>query len=103
MKRLGSFTVYAGRFELFWKFLKMHIKLDRLIMKISRELRFRFMLDLITYLLLQLATTPKEFGDKLLDKLRYLQAFMCENIWLCSLVEEVGFLLTRQIYYRCIL
>jgi hypothetical protein len=35
---------------------------------------------LIAYVLLQLVKIPKEFGDKLLDKLRDLQAFMCENI-----------------------
>jgi hypothetical protein len=28
----------------------------------------------------RLVEIPKEFGDKALDKLRYLQAFMCENI-----------------------
>ena len=35
---------------------------------------------LLGYIILQLVEIPKEFGDKALDKLRYLQDFMCENI-----------------------
>jgi hypothetical protein len=35
---------------------------------------------------------PTEFGDKALDKLRYLKAFMCENIsyvhWFRKMVFE---------------
>gem|GEM_PF-4940040 len=45
---------------------------------------------LIAYVILQLVTIPQEFGHKVLDKLRYLQAFVCENIsyvhWLQKLV-----------------
>jgi putative transposase len=47
---------------------------------------------LIAYVVLQLVEIPKEFGDKILDKLRYLQAFMCENIsyvhWFRRIVFE---------------
>ena len=35
---------------------------------------------LIAYLILQLVETPQEFGNKLLDKLSYLQACMCQQI-----------------------
>ncbi|MGB3405069.1 MAG: IS4 family transposase, partial [Microcoleaceae cyanobacterium] len=60
-----------------WKFLKMHLKLDRLITKNTNGITIQIYVCLIAYVLLQLVTIPKEFGDKLLDKLRYLQAFMC--------------------------
>lgn len=36
--------------------------------------------SLLAYVLLQLVVITKEFSGKLLDKLRYLQAFMSENI-----------------------
>jgi len=34
----------------------------------------------IVYILLQLIDIPEEMGKKSLDKLRYLQSFMTENI-----------------------
>jgi putative transposase len=47
---------------------------------------------LIAYVVLQLVEISEEFGHKILDKLRYLQAFMCENIsyvhWFHKLVFE---------------
>ena len=66
--------------ELFWKFLKMHLKLDRLITKNTNGIEIQIYASLIGYLLLQLVEIPKVFGKKMLDKLRYLQAFMCEQI-----------------------
>lgn len=66
--------------ELFWKFLKMHLKLDKLITKNTNGIEIQIYACLIAYVLLQLVKIPQEFGTKLLDKLRYLQAFMCENI-----------------------
>jgi hypothetical protein len=32
------------------------------------------------YLILQLIEIPQEFGKTLLDKLRYLQSYMCQEI-----------------------
>jgi len=66
--------------ELLWKFLKMHLKLDRLITKNVNGITIQIYTCLIAYVLLELVEIPKEFGYKMLDKLRYLQAFMCENI-----------------------
>ena len=66
--------------ELLWKFLKMHLKLDRLITKNINGIEIQIYCCLIGYVVLQLVDIPKEFGCKALDKLRYLQAFMCENI-----------------------
>lgn len=66
--------------ELLWKFLKMHLKLDRLITKNVNGITIQIYTCLIAYVLLELVEIPKEFGCKMLDKLRYLQAFMSENI-----------------------
>lgn len=89
-EEIGEFYRLRWQIELFWKFLKMHLKLDRLITKNINGIEIQIYACLIAYLLLQLVNIPKEFGDKLLDKLRYLQAFMCENIsyvhWLKKLV-----------------
>ncbi len=53
-------------------------------------LRYRFNASLVAYVMLQLMTIPQEFGNKVLGKLFYLQAFMRENIsyvhWLQKLV-----------------
>jgi IS4 transposase len=58
----------------------MHLKLDRLITKNINGIQIQIYTCLLAYVLLQLVVIPKEFGEKLLDKLRYLQAFMSENI-----------------------
>ena len=89
-EEIGEFYRLRWQIELFWKFLKMHLKLDRLITKNMNGIQIQIYTCLIAYVLLQLVNIPKEFGDNLLDKLRYLQAFMCENIsyvhWLQKLV-----------------
>jgi IS4 transposase len=74
--------IYKKRWqiELLWKFLKMHLKLDRLITKNVNGITIQIYTCLIAYILLELVEIPKEFGCKMLDKLRYLQAFMCEQI-----------------------
>jgi len=89
-QEIGEFYRLRWQIELFWKFLKMHLKLDRLITKNVNGIKIQIYSCLIAYVLLQLVKIPKEFGNKLLDKLRYLQAFMCEHIsyvhWLRKLV-----------------
>lgn len=76
--------------ELLWKFLKMHLKLDKLITKNTNGIEIQIYSCLIGYLIIELLKIPKEYGEKMLDKLRYLQAFMCEKIsyvhWLRELV-----------------
>jgi len=66
--------------ELLWKFLKMHLKLDRLITKNERGIRIQIYSCIIAYLILQLIDIEEVFGKSLLDKLRYLQSFMCQHI-----------------------
>ena len=79
-QEIGELYRLRWQIELFWKFLKMHLKLDNLITKNTNGIEIQIYSCLIGYLLLALVTIPQEFGYKLLDKLRYLQAFMSENI-----------------------
>jgi putative transposase len=78
--------------ELLWKFLKMHLKLDKLITKNTNGIEIQIYSCLIGYLILKLVEIPKEYGEKMLNKLRYLQAFMCGKIsyvhWLRELVHR---------------
>lgn len=89
-EEVSEFYRLRWQIELFWKFLKMHLKLDRLITKNVNGIEMQIYACLIAYVILQLMTIPQEFGNQALDKLRYLQAFMCENIsythWLQKLV-----------------
>jgi putative transposase len=79
-EEIGEFYRSRWQIELLWKFLKMYLKLDRLITKNINGIEIQIYCCLIGYVVLQLVEIPKEFGNKTLDKLRYLQAFMCENI-----------------------
>jgi IS4 transposase len=79
-EEIGEIYKMRWQIELLWKFLKMHLKLDRLITKNVNGITIQIYTCLIAYVLLELVEIPKEFGCKMLDKLRYLQAFMSENI-----------------------
>lgn len=79
-EEIGEIYRLRWQIELLWKFLKMHLKLDRLITKNVNGITFQSYAFLIASLILQLVIIPEEFGYKVLDKLRYLQAFMCEQI-----------------------
>jgi IS4 transposase len=91
-EEIGEFYRLRWQVELLWKFLKMHLKLDRLITKNTNGIEIQIYCCLIGYLILRLVEIPQEFGSSLLDKLRYLQAFMCEKIsyvhWLKELVTS---------------
>jgi putative transposase len=77
--------------ELLWKFLKMHLKLDKLITKNVNGIAIQIYATLIAYLILQVIEIPQQWGQKLLDKLRYLQACMCQEIsyvhWMTKLTK----------------
>ncbi len=75
--------------ELLWKFLKMHLKLDHLITKNTNGIAIQIYATLIAYLILQLVDIPRIWGDKLLDKLRYLQACMCQEISYGHWIESI--------------
>ena len=71
--------------------LKNAFKLARLITKNTKGIKIQISACLICYLLLQLVEVPDIIGNKLLDKLRYLQAFMCEKISYIHWFKELVF------------
>ena len=79
-EEIAEIYVQRWQIELLWKFLKMHLKLDRLMTKNENGIRIQIYSCLIAYLILQLIEIPQEFGKTILDKLRYLQAYMCQEI-----------------------
>ena len=89
---IAEIYVQRWQIELLWKFLKMHLKLDRLITKNENGIRIQIYSSIIAYLILQLIEIEESFGNKLIDKLRYLQCFMCYHgsyvTWLRKLVQE---------------
>jgi putative transposase len=90
-EEIADFYRSRWQIELLWKFLKMHLKLDRLITKNTNGIEIQIYCCLIAYVALQLVEIPKEFGNKTLDKLRYLQAFMCENISYVHWFRKIAF------------
>ncbi|AXY68126.1 transposase [Thermosynechococcus sichuanensis E542] len=70
--------------ENLWKFLKMHLSLDRLITKSVNGVVNQIYMVLIAYLILELVDVPEYFGRKLLDKLRYVQLELSRR---CSIVH----------------
>jgi putative transposase len=91
-EEIGELYRLRWQIELLWKFLKMHLKLDKLITKNPNGIAIQIYTCLIAYVLLKLVKIPKEFGEKTLDKLRYLQAFMSKKIsyvhWFRELIPK---------------
>ncbi len=79
-KEVAEIYIQRWQIELLWKFLKMHLKLDNLITKNENGIRLQIYSCIIAYLILQLIDIEEGFGKSLLDKLRYLQSFMCQHI-----------------------
>jgi putative transposase len=79
-EEIGEIYRHRWAIETLWKFLKMHLKLDKLMTKNENGIRIQILSCLIVYLILQLVQIPPEIGEKALEKLRYLQSFMNENI-----------------------
>lgn len=70
--------------EILWKFLKMHLKLDKLITKNVNGVTIQIYMVLIAYLILELMKIPAFYGNKLLDKFRYLQLELSQR---CTIVH----------------
>jgi len=87
--------IYRHRWqiEVLWKFLKMHLKLDKLITKNVNGLTLQIYTVLMVYLILELMEIPAFYGHQLLDKFRYLQLELsrCRSIvhWSYDLLPEV--------------
>lgn len=75
-EEIGEIYRQRWQIELLWKFLKMHLKLDQIITKNINGVTLQIYASLIAYLFLNLLEIPDIFGQKLLDKLHYLRAFM---------------------------
>jgi putative transposase len=86
---LGIFIDSVGGVELLWKFLKMHLKLDKLITKNLNGITIQIYVSLIAYLILQLLSIPEQWGHTLLDKFRYLPCCMCQKISYVHWFEEM--------------
>lgn len=78
--------IYRKRWEIevLWKFLKMHLKLDKLITKNVNGVTLQILMVLIVYLLLQLMEIHQFYGQTLLDKFRYLQIELSRR---CSIIH----------------
>lgn len=78
--------IYRNRWqiEILWKFLKMHLKLDRLITKNINGVTLQIYMVLIAYLILELMEIPAFYGSRLLDKFRYLQLELSRR---CSIIH----------------
>jgi len=83
-EEIGEVYRHRWQIEILWKFLKMHLKLDRLITKNINGVTMQIYMVLIAYLLLKLMDIPVNYGHKLLDKYRYLQL---ELSYRCSIVH----------------
>lgn len=77
------------RIELFWKFLKMHLKLDHLISKSVNGITIQLYSCLIAYLILLLVEIPEIWGNQLLDKLRYLQGCMSQEFSYVHWIDRI--------------
>jgi IS4 transposase len=75
--------------EILWKFLKMHLKLDRLMTKNVNGVTIQIYTILIVYLILQLMQIPQIYGNTLLNKLRYVNLILSQEGNLISLNERL--------------
>lgn len=80
---------YRWHIELLWKFLKTHLKLDKLIPKNVNGIAIQIYVSLIAYLILKIVDIPNQWGTTLLDKLRYLQCCMCQEISYVHWIERL--------------
>jgi len=78
-EEIAEIYVQRWQIELLWKFLKMHLKLDRLMTKNENGIRIQIYSCLIAYLILQLIEIPQEFGKTILDKRFVIFKLICVN------------------------
>jgi len=83
-EEVGEIYRKRWQIEILWKFLKMHLKLDKLITKSVNGVTIQIYMVLIAYLILELMEIPALYGHKLLDKFRYLQLELTRR---CSIVH----------------
>ena len=80
--------------EVLWKFLKMHLKLDKMMSKNLNGITIQIYVILIVYLILQLLKVPRIYGNKLVDKFRYIQILIRQEWnfvhWLNQVVPRLN-------------
>ena len=79
-EEIGELYKRRWPIELLWKFLKMHLKLDKLMTKNVNGITIQIYSCLIVYIVLQLTDISTKIVKTTLDKLRYLQSFMSEKL-----------------------
>jgi putative transposase len=83
-EEIGEIYRLRWQIEILWKFLKMHLKLDKLITKNINGVTMQIYMVLIAYVILELMEIPAFYGHQLLDKFRYLQLELSRR---CSIVH----------------
>ncbi|NJO71594.1 MAG: transposase [Oscillatoriales cyanobacterium RM1_1_9] len=83
-EEIGEIYRLRWQIEILWKFLKMHLKLDKLITKNINGVTMQIYMVLIAYVILELMEIPGFYGHRLLDKFRYLQLELSRR---CSIVH----------------
>jgi putative transposase len=89
---------YRWAIEILWKFLKMHLKLDRLMTKSVNGVTIQIYVVLIAYLILQLMEMPRIYGNTLLDKLRYINLIFSREGNLISLSGSEALALPDRLF-----
>lgn len=83
-EEIGEIYRLRWQIEVLWKFLKMHLKLNKLITKNINGVMMQIYMVLIAYVILELMEIPAFYGHQLLDKFRYLQLELSRR---CSIVH----------------
>jgi IS4 transposase len=83
-EEIGEAYRQRWQIEILWKFLKMHLKLEKLITKNVNGVITQIYVVLIAYLILKLMEIPQWYGETILDKFRYLQLELSRR---CSIIH----------------
>ena len=69
-EEIGEAYRQGWAIEVLWQFLKMNLKLDKIMSKNLHGITIQIYVILIVYLILQLLKVPRIYGSKLVDKFR---------------------------------
>jgi len=72
-----------------WKFLKMNLKLDKMMSKNLHGITIQIYVILIVYLILKLLKFPDMYRSKLVDKFRYIQILIRQEWNLVHWLNQV--------------
>jgi putative transposase len=93
-EEIGEAYKQRWAIEVLWKFLKMHLKLDKMMSKNLNGITIQIYVILIVYLILQLLKVPQMYGSKLVGKLRYIQIVIRQELnfvnWLNRVIPRLN-------------